>query len=261
MMTFPRRDPGCLAETIVAWLKERGSLAGAQGGIVGLSGGLDSAVVAVLLQRAFGSENMLAVFLPCRSLEGDRRDSQLLVDAFGLPYREIDLTSACDALLSTIEPPALSKLSAANIKPRLRMTTLYALAQTRGFLVCGTSNRPELYMGYSTKYGDGGCDLQPLGDLLKSEVRSLAVHLKIPDPIIVKPPSAGLWEGQTDEREIGLSYDEIDGYLATGTASAAVREKLHRMNAATEHKRTMPPICVIDAQNGASCSNNKTFGG
>lgn len=243
-MAIPLRDPAHIEKSIVAWLRERVSLARAKGGIVGLSGGIDSAVVAVLLQKAF-EDRMLTVFLPCHSMERDREDALLVAETFGLPYREMDLGAAYDAMIAAAEPPPLSSLAAANIKPRLRMAALYALAQTEGFLVCGTGNRPELHMGYSTKHGDGGCDLQPLGDLLKGEVQALAVHLGIPDPIILKPPSAGLWDGQTDEGDIGLSYDEIDRYLATGEASEPVRKKLDGMHSATEHKRNMPPLCRI----------------
>jgi len=109
-------------------------------------------------------------------------------------------------------------------------------------MVVGSSNRDELILGYFTKYGDGGVDIQPLGNLLKGQVRELARSLGIPRPIIDKPPSAGLWEGQTDEGELGLSYDQIDRYLASGEASAAVKKRLESMIAANRHKRQVPPV-------------------
>jgi NAD+ synthase len=133
-------------------------------------------------------------------------------------------------------------LAQANIKARLRMITLYSYANQLGYMVVGSGNRSELVTGYFTKYGDGGVDILPLGNLVKAQVRELAAYLGVPECIITKPPSAGLWQGQTDESEMGLTYREIDEYLLNDKASDVVRRKLESMFAASEHKRKTPPL-------------------
>ncbi|GAB1427007.1 NAD(+) synthase [Aminivibrio sp.] len=244
MAAVKERDPAMLAETMENWLRKEIARAGARGGIVGLSGGIDSALVAVLLKNVFGSD-MLTVYLPVHSMEQDREDALVMVKTFDLPYREVDLSPLYDNFLRSLGEEEITPLAAANIKPRLRMTALYALAQSENLLVCGTGNRPERYLGYFTKYGDGGADLLPLGDLLKSEVRSVSRYLGIPEPLIEKAPSAGLWTGQTDEEEMGMSYDVIDGYLAEGKGDDTITERIERMHTLTEHKRSMPPVCLF----------------
>ena len=243
-MAALKRDPAGIAETIENWLRENISKAGARGGIVGLSGGIDSALVAVLLKKTFG-DDMLTIYLPVHSIEQDRADALLMVNTFGLPYREVDLSSVFDNFCSLLGSEKISSIAAANIKPRLRMTALYAIAQSENLLVCGTGNRAERHLGYFTKYGDGGADLLPLGNLLKSEVRSVSRYLGIPESLIVKAPSAGLWAGQTDEKEMGMSYDAIDRYLAEGKGDDIVTERIERMHALTGHKRALPPVCPI----------------
>ena len=133
----------------------------------------------------------------------------------------------------------------ANLKARLRMSTLYAVAQTENFLVCGTSNRSEYETGYFTKYGDSASDLWPLADLFKTEVRAAAKVLDVPERIIDKAPTAGLWEGQTDEGEMGFSYDELDRYLLTGRAETKVRDRIEELRRHSEHKRRPVPVCRI----------------
>lgn len=241
-MTYHYRDAAGLVASIEKWLIERVREAGASGGIVGLSGGIDSAVVAALLKRAFG-QSMLAVSLPCGSSKSDSDDAVLTAKALDLPFVEIDLTPVYNSFLNAVGD-TLSPIAAANIKPRLRMTTLYALAQNRSFLVCGTDNKAERMIGYFTKHGDGGCDLLPIGDLLKREVRILAEHLGIPDRVIVKAPSAGLWEGQTDEEEMGLNYEQIDAYFSSGEVEEEAAARISRMVSSSEHKRTLPPVCI-----------------
>lgn len=240
------RSPQKIVATIEKWLAERVQEAGAYGGIVGLSGGIDSAVVAVLLKKVFYNQ-MLAVIMPCHSIPKDREDAEELIDIFKLPSAVVDLTPTYDRLVralrqveENIEPLALS-----NIKPRLRMTTLYALAQSKGYLVCGASNKAELTIGYFTKHGDSGTDLLPLGDLLKEEVRHTAAYIGIPEKIIQKPPSAGLWKGQTDEKEMGLNYIDIDQYIATGKVGSDIQLQIEKRIRRSQHKRNMPPICLI----------------
>jgi NAD+ synthase len=172
--------------------------------------------------------------------------------AFQIPAQVVDLGPVYDAhfgnLRSTFAAAGLSAderqrtLAEANMKPRLRMTTLYFFANSLGYLVVGTGNKSELTVGYFTKYGDGGVDLLPIGGLVKAQVRELAEHLEVPRRVIDKPPSAGLWQGQTDEGEMGMSYEELDRYILEGTASGAVRAKVQHMNKLAAHKLRLPLI-------------------
>jgi len=241
------RDPVYLKERIVAWIRDRVKEAGARGAVFGLSGGLDSSVLALLAKEALGYNNILGVIMPCESQPEDADLALMLAKSCLVPVQQVDLTPAYRALLDAIpfERGSMNALAMANIKPRLRMTTLYFFAQNCHFLVCGASNRDELELGYFTKHGDSGVDLLPMGDLLKGEVRLLAGHLGVPAPIISRPPSAGLWPGQTDEGELGATYDEIDRYLVTGEGDERVREIVERARRKSEHKRKMPPICKI----------------
>lgn len=238
-----------LDEKLVAWIRERVNAAGCRGVVLGLSGGLDSAVVAALCQRAFPG-NTLAVIMPCHSLPEDIEHARAVAERFSITTQTVVLDESYDSLLKTFPdekaPADIVRLAQANLKARLRMLTLYYIANQLGYMVVGSGNRSERALGYFTKYGDGGVDIQPLGDLLKAQVKELARMLGIPRPIIDKPPSAGLWEGQTDEEELGLSYDEIDRFLASGEASEEVKQRLWAMIAAAEHKRQPPPIAEIE---------------
>lgn len=234
-----------LADQIAEWIAERVSAAGAQGIVTGLSGGVDSAVVAVLAQRAVGN-NLLSLLMPCHSQAVDREYAQLLADAFDIETITIDLGPAYDTLIAALPPGP--NLAQANLKPRLRMATLYFIANSRNYLVAGTGNKSELMAGYFTKWGDGGCDLLPLGGLFKTLVWDLACELGIPDEIISRPPTAGLWPGQTDEDEMGITYAELDATLAaiergdTYSCEPATLVKVQEMIARSAHKRTMPPM-------------------
>jgi len=235
-----------LAEEIASWLRDYAARAGTKGYIVGLSGGIDSATTAALCRRAVG-ENVLGVLLPCHSQPGDAQMADLTARALDLETVTVDLGPAFDTLLASLSGE-VSGLAQANIKPRLRMTALYALAQARGYLVAGTGNKSELMVGYYTKYGDGGVDLEPLGDLYKWQVRELARALGVPAPVIERPPSAGLWAGQTDEQEMGITYEELDGALAaievgrTDSVDRGLLDQVRGMMAASLHKRAMPPV-------------------
>ena len=232
-------------ERVVSWLRERVAAAGARGAVFGLSGGLDSAVVGALCRRAF-ADDCLALIMPCESLPADAEDAALVAHTLGIPVRTVDLTPVYRALLAAM--PAVESderrlaLARANLKPRLRMTTLYYHANALNYLVVGTGNRSELEVGYFTKYGDGGVDVLPIGRLLKREVRALARHLGIPERIIARPPSAGLWSGQTDEDELGLTYETIDGVLAGEGGDPAAVARIEALHRATAHKRALPPV-------------------
>ncbi len=230
-----------VADQLIKWLKEQVTAAGCQGVAFGLSGGVDSAVVAGLASKAFG-EQALGIIMPCHSDPEDAVHGELCAKAFDLPYLTIDLSEAFDQMCRTLAVQADDpQLAVANIKPRLRMTTLYYHAAKRRALVLGTGNRSELTIGYFTKHGDGGVDLMPIAGLVKRQVWELAACLGVPQEIIDKKPSAGLWAGQDDEKEMGISYRELDDYILTGAASAHVREVVDRLNKVSAHKRCLPP--------------------
>jgi NAD+ synthase len=253
------------ARAIAEWLRQRASAAGARGFVVGLSGGIDSAVVVRLCQMAT-PDQVAGVIMPCHSDPRDESDARLVADHFGIPSIRVDLAPAYDMLVNSVRnamgalpadmiPPAgdvsadvKSRMPLANMKPRLRMTTLYFVANTLNYLVAGTGNRAELTIGYFTKYGDGGVDVLPIGELLKTEVRGMARELGVPQPVIDKAPSAGLWLGQTDEQEMGFSYAELERYLTGGpeAITPALALRLERMIRATEHKRTIAPTPATD---------------
>jgi len=233
-----------LSAQIVDWLRQKVKAAGATGCVLGLSGGVDSAVVSLLCQQVF-PEDTLVVLLPCHSLEADMDGARQFAEHFKLKYIGVDLGKTFDALYQALagEPyKGGTELPVCNLKPRLRMAALYYYAQKLNYLVIGTGNRSELEMGYFTKYGDGGVDLLPLGGLLKSEVRELAKELGVPREIIDKAPSAGLWAGQTDEGEMGITYAELDKILAGQGGDKQQAKLVKERRQASEHKRRLPEI-------------------
>lgn len=236
-----------LRDEIAAWLREYLAATGADGFVLGLSGGVDSAVTAALAVQAVGPESVLAAILPCHSEPIDAVLAGEVIDALKIPSVTVDLDEAFDALMRSL-PRTDHRLATANIKPRLRMTALYYLAQTRNYLVLGCSNKSEWLVGYSTKYGDSAADLLPLGHVYKTEVWQLARELGVPRRVIERPPSAGLWPGQTDEDELGISYAELDRILEaiasgdTDNLDSASLGKVKSMIAGSAHKRAMPPV-------------------
>jgi NAD+ synthase len=248
------------AERIARWMRQHLAASGARGFLIGLSGGLDSAVVARVAQLA-APGNVVAAILPCHSDPQDERDARLVATEFSMVTVRIDLAASYDALIADAQPALQSlppqmrsasppagdpraRVPLANIKPRLRMSTLYFLANSMNYLVAGTGNRAELSIGYFSKYGDGGVDLLPIGHLLKSEVRALARELNIPAPIIERTPSAGLWVGQSDEEEMGFTYADLERYLEDGPqgVSPALAMRIERLTRSSEHKRNLPPM-------------------
>ena len=232
---------------VVGWIKKKVELAGAKGVVVGLSGGIDSAVCAVLAKRALPN-NTLCVILPCFSSEADMEDAYLVSRELTLETIESDLSIYHKKMMDEIkvllsrQAETNFELSAANLKARLRMSTLYAIANALNYMVIGTDNAAEYYTGYFTKYGDGGVDLLPIGTLQKREVKEWASLLGVPERIINKPPSAGLWEGQLDEEEMGTNYEMIDDFLAGKDIPQSDKELIEKMHKQSEHKRRTPPI-------------------
>jgi NAD+ synthase len=247
------------AEKIALWMRWQLASAGARGFVVGLSGGIDSAVVARLAQMAApGAVN--GVLLPCHSDPQDERDALALASHFALATIRMDLSATYDVLAAeaqaalrvlpesvrsvTPADPLRGRVPLANIKPRLRMTALYFIANSINYLVAGTGNRSEVVIGYFTKYGDGGADLLPIGHLLKREVREMAKELGVPERIIARPSGAGLWPGQLDEEEMGFTYAELERYVEEGpqAVSPALAVRIERLTRSSDHKRVMPPI-------------------
>ncbi len=234
-----------ICNEITQWLKDVVEDAGCKGLVLGLSGGIDSSVVAVLSKRVFPN-NTLGIIMPCYSNKQDEQHAKLLADTFDIEAKKINLNNIYDSFINKLNDDGSNKLAIANIKPRLRMITLYYHAQKNKYLVAGTGNRSELTIGYYTKHGDGGVDILPIAGLVKHEVRELARYLKIPNCIIDKAPSAGLWEKQTDENEMGFSYKQLDDYIKTGQVEDSIKFKIEKMNNESEHKRRMPLVFDIE---------------
>jgi len=225
-------------EARVAWIKAVLAEAGATGIVFGSSGGKDAVLTGALCKMA--CDNTLGIIMPCeskRNFEEDTRDALLFAEHFGIEHISVDLTAAKQAMAAAL-PMDLNRQASTNINPRLRMTTLYAAAATRGALVAGTGNRSEAHMGYFTKWGDGGYDFNPIADLTVSEIYEFLQHLGAPEVFWTKAPSAGLFEGQTDEAEMGVTYAEIDKYLLTGEKGPNF-DKIEWAHKISEHKRTL----------------------
>lgn len=212
--------------------------------VYGNSGGKDCCLVSVICKAACA--NTLGVIMPCgskRNYTSDMEDALLIAKQFDIEQITVDLTAAREKIMENIEKSvAIVPAAAANIAPRLRMTTLYTVAQSKGALVAGTGNASEKYMGYFTKWGDGAYDFNPIADLTVTEIYEFLDYLKIPRHIATKAPSAGLYEGQTDEGEMGVTYAQIDAYIAGKRSEVEQKNKeiIERYHKATEHKRNLP---------------------
>lgn len=237
-----------LAAHLTDWLRHEIVAGKGVGAVLGLSGGIDSAVVGALAKRAF-PDDTLCVLMPCHSDPADAGDAMLVAEHYGLRTLTVDLSAAYDETVAALGRASADlpdhRLATANVKPRLRMITLYAFANLHGYRVLGTGNLDELTIGYFTKYGDGGADLLPLGSLTKGEVRDLARELGMPQRIVDRPPSAGLWAGQTDEGEMGLTYEHLDAYLRGGEVPEEVRARIEALRDASVHKRVMPKVAPL----------------
>ena len=209
-------------------------------GLIMMSGGKDSALVGILCKKA--CSNTVGILLPCATTQNygsDTDDAIRVAEQYGIAYRTVDLSETRGALVAALEKAGveLNNAAVSNIAPRLRMTALYAVAAAEHRLVAGTGNRSEAYVGYFTKWGDGAHDFNPIDDLTVTEIYEFLRWLKAPECVIEKAPSAGLFDGQTDEGEMGFTYKELDTYLGGGKIDDAVLEKIQRMHAKSEHKR------------------------
>ena len=229
---------------LVDWMRDRASEAGAKGGVFGVSGGVDSALVLALSKRAW-PKDCLGLVLPCHSMPEDAADGQLLLELFKCPCRLIDLGPAYDVMTEALPESAeegKTRLARANLKARLRMATWCYYANLTNRIVVGATNMAERYIGYFTKHADSGVDIMPLASLVKSEVKEMARYLGVPDRIVSKTPSAGLWQGQADEDEMGLSYAHLDAFLLGEKAPYEVVTKIQSQHRSSRHKRCVPPF-------------------
>ena len=256
-MTPPKLREGT-REAIEGFLADTLARTGAKGYVLGVSGGVDSAVVLRLAVNAVGKERVLGLIMPEKdSPAEDTRDGEDLCRSEGIQYEVLDISDPVGAFRNVIgdEP---DRKAMANVKARCRMILLYHFAATRSRLVLGTSNKSEMLVGYFTKHGDGGADLEPIGDVYKTQVWELARAVGVPERIVEKAPSAGLWKGQTDESEMGITYAKLDAILfgleqglpeqevARGAdASAAEVARVCDMIRLSAHKRGFPPVVKV----------------
>jgi NAD+ synthase len=265
------REAAVLRTKLVKWLQERVEESNVSGVVFGLSGGIDSAVVCGLAAEALGPNRCMGLIMPIESIDEDAQLAQQVADEFRVPALMLDLKSPFQTLLGTlteqreramrvvghggdpakvtapIVTESVDALARANLKPRLRMISLYYYANLLGYMVVGTGNRDEFVVGYFTKYGDGGADIFPLANMVKGEVRALAREIGVPAAVIDRPPSAGLWAGQTDEGELGFTYDQLDAYLIDGSSGdAQVDAKIKERERLSVHKVNPAPLAPLD---------------
>lgn len=247
-------------QMLTGFIKDQIAKAGMRGAVLGLSGGIDSALSAYLSAEALGAENVLAVRMPYRtSSQSSLTDADLVIEALGIRSLTVPITGMADALIEQF--PDMTPLRKGNIMARLRMIVLYDQSAAHGLLPMGTSNKTEFLLGYSTIYGDSGVALHPIADLYKHQVRQLARSMGLPQPIIDKAPSADLWEGQTDEGELGFTYDDVDQVLyllvderytvdqvvADGFDPEFVQNVWRRVKS-NHYKRTMPNVAKLSGR-------------
>lgn len=233
------------AENAIKWIYNYVEKIGAKGVVVGNSGGKDSATVIAMATKALGKDRVCTIAMPCNSINADLEDARLVAKTFDVPFLEVNLSNTYNELENTINSSLtnmeLDKDSQINIKPRLRMTTLYAIAQTLGYLVIGTGNLCEAMVGYTTKWGDSSYDFNPIANFTVDEVLAIGEYLGVPDKIIHKAPNDGLG-GQTDEEKMGVTYKQIAEYIETGKTEKNAMKNIERRNKASKHKREPVPV-------------------
>ena len=213
MNEIPELDVKKTKDDIVEFVQNKVSEANADGLVVGLSGGIDSTLAAFLACEAVGKDNVFGIVMPSTTTPTeDKLHGTAIAQLLGINYKEIAIDSILNEFLSVTQLEE-DKLSIGNLKARIRMSIIYFYANSKNYLVSGTGNKSEILIGYFTKHGDGACDIEPIGDLYKTDVYQLAKYLEIPQEIIDKPPRAGLWNNQTDEDEIGMTYELLDKIL------------------------------------------------
>ena len=230
-------------DEIVSFLKEYKEKTHAKGYVLGLSGGVDSSLVAALAKKAVGKDNLMCIMMPIDSNPSDLNDAKEVANALDVRYVVLDGSNSFHETLKEFERQGLSldKMSKSNLKVRIRMTMLYAYGQTNGYLVLGTDNMDERYTGYFTKYGDGAADLLPIVYLTKGEVVQASKMLGVPAHLAERVPSAGLFEGQTDEKEMGVTYKDLDAFLLGKAVDKEVEERILHLHKVSEHKRNDIP--------------------
>jgi NAD+ synthase len=233
------RDYKVEFEKRVAFIKSILAESGVKGIVYGNSGGKDSALVGILCKAA--CDNTVGIILPCtsrRNYDEDTADAKGVAEKYNIETRTVDLTPVKEAELKVLEGvTTLNKAALANMAPRFRMLTLYAVAASENRLVAGTGNKSEAYVGYFTKWGDGAHDFNPIADLTVTEIYEFLRYLQAPKCVIEKSPSAALFDGQTDETEMGITYHELDTFLSGGTISEDKKQLIEHMHKASEHKR------------------------
>ena len=239
------------AENAINWIREYVENNKAKGIVVGNSGGKDSATVIAMATKAIGKENIIAISMPCYSIESDFEDAKLVADTFGLKSLKIDLSQCYEELENEIQnnlDQEISNESKVNIKPRLRMTTLYGIAQTLGYLVIGTGNLCEAMVGYTTKWGDNSSDFNPIGNFTVDEVLEIGKYLGVPEKILKKSPNDGLG-GKTDEEKMGIKYSQIAEMIETGHTEKEAEKEIIRRFKNSMHKRRLVPIYTFERKN------------
>lgn len=251
-------DTDVIRRRLTNFIEEKIAQAGFSRAVVGLSGGLDSALSCALAVEALGRENVLAVRMPYRTSNPDSlAHAGLLIEQLRIPNKVIEITAMVEPLFAL--DPQITKLRKGNIMARERMIVLYDQSEVFKGLVVGTGNKTEILLGYSTQFGDSASALNPIGDLYKTQVRQLSRALNIPAPILHKPPSADLWSGQTDEGELGFTYEEVDRLLyllvdrrysraecvEAGFGSDFVDMVVKRIKW-SQFKRQLPPVAKLD---------------
>ncbi len=239
---------------IASFISSKVAESGADGAVIGLSGGIDSSLTAYLAVEALGKEKVLGILLPEKGItsEEDLADAQEVARILGIGHKLIEISPVLRSFSNVMDFDKMSIVANGNLKARTRMCVLYYHANLMHRMVVGTGNKTELLLGYFTKYGDGGVDIEPIGCLYKTQVRGLSRYLGVPGRIIDKTPTAGLWKGQTDEEELGVSYETADKILTMlvdekmdvsevkKSFSANIVDQLLARISSNEHKR-MPP--------------------